>query len=254
MTDTHRPNRLRLFLENDTGTKLHGWRQHGMSWEGRRVDAFINDIGFGLLHVVNQKAVDGHWKDLYDQFVLFESPGAMVICTDEAGRVGLIENFRLVGPRPEALLERCRNPETGMLELKRYVQMARTSEAFGVLVGSLGRMVWECPRGIAPAAGVQDLQGFVRATAAIEAKEEGGFDIVDAEIVGEVNANTTFFPHSQYVVSAKIVARGAQKPEDFESIGKVKLFAPSELRAMIRSRDLFDGLTIASLAIAGVRF
>lgn len=255
MTEPIRLLRQRLFIESDIGTKVHGWRQHGMkNMSGIRIDGFVNDIGFALMHVVNQKQEENAWKDIYDQFTLFESPGATVICTDQTGRVGLVENYRLVGPRPERIIEQCRNPETRSLELKRYVQVVRTSESFAALADSLGRYVWECPRGIAPATGVQDLQGFVRGVAAIEAKEEGGFDIADAEIVGEVNANTTFFAHNQFVVRARIVGSGDNRPEALERIGKVRLFAPSELRAMVASRDLFDGLTLASLAIAGFAF
>jgi hypothetical protein len=211
-------------------------------------------MGFALMHVMMQKHVEGAWKDLYDQFTLFESPGAMVICADEAGRVGLIENFRLVGPRPEQYIELCRNPATKELELKRYVETVRTNEGFSAVVNSLGRFVWECPRGLAPPTGAKDLQAFVRGIAAIEAKEEGGFDIAEAEIIGEVNPNTTFFAHSQYVVRARIISRGANQPEAFEKIGKVKMFTPFQLREMVKKGELFDGLTLASLAISGFAF
>src|SRR5688572_32595821 len=83
MTASHRPLRQRPFIEADIGGKLHGWRQDGLfDREGNRIHGFVNPMGYGLVHVVNQKAADGRWVDQYDQFALFENPGAIVVCTD----------------------------------------------------------------------------------------------------------------------------------------------------------------------------
>jgi 8-oxo-dGTP pyrophosphatase MutT (NUDIX family) len=255
MTAPNRPLRLRLFTEPDVGAKHHGWRQHGMRTpEGARIDGAINDMGFGLMHVVNQKAADGVWKDQYDQYVLFENPGAIVVCTDAAGRVGLVPNFRLVGDRPEDTMLHLRNSKTGAYDYAAYVKTLREKGLFQSVLDTLGQHVWELPRGLAPAGETADLAAFIKKVAAIEAKEEAGLELADIRLRGKVNANTTFFPHAQFVVSATIVGAGASKPEERESIGKLRMFAPEELRRMSDQDELFDGLTLACLAKAGYRF
>ena len=255
MTAPNRPLRLRQFTQDDFGTKLHGWRQHGLKTaDGKPVDAAVNDMGFAAVHVVNQKADGVGWKDQYDQFVLFENPGAIVVCTDAAGRVGLVPNFRLVGDRPSSALERLKNPETGKYDYARYVKTLREQGLFQEVLDTLGEHVWELPRGLAPAAEAADLAAFVRKVAAIEAKEEAGLELADVRLRGKVNANTTFYPHAQFVVSATVVGAGASRPEERESIGKLKMFTPEELRRMADKDELFDGLTLACLAKAGYRF
>ena len=255
MTATTRPLRLRLFTEADIGTKPHGWRQHGMTTrEGARIDGAVNDMGFAMMHVVNQKAADGAWKDQYDQYVLFENPGAIVVCTDAAGRVGLVPNFRLVGDRLDPVLEQLKNPESGKYNFSAYVKTLREKGLFQVALGNLGEHVWELPRGLAPAGEAADLAAFIKKVAAIEAKEEAGLELTDVRLRGKVNANTTFFPHAQFVVSAAVVGVGASKPEERESIGKLRMFAPDELRRMADQDELFDGLTLACLAKVGYRF
>ncbi|HTK60553.1 MAG TPA: hypothetical protein VL283_05130 [Candidatus Baltobacteraceae bacterium] len=253
-----RPMRQRLFIEPDYaadnafGKPLHGWKTKGLiDPVVGQLHGFVNDMGFALMHVVNQKADGDAWKDLYDQFVLFENPGAIVVCTDDAGRVGLVQNFRLVGDRLDAFLK---DPETGAYDSAAYVRMLRDKRRFAAAVEALGAYVWELPRGLAPAGLSSDVAGFIKKVAQIEAKEEGGFDIIDAELCGKVNANTTFFPHAQHVVRGTIVARGANRPEELETIGKVKMFTPEDLRRMADEDELFDGLTLASLAKAAYHF
>lgn len=255
MTASNRPLRQRAFTEVDIGTKLQGWRQEGLNGkDGSRIHGYVNPMGYGLVHVVNQKVADGKLSDLYDQFVLLENPGAMVVCTDTDGRVGLVPNFRLVGDRPREILERLKNPETGAYDYAAYVRTVRDKKLVEDLLSTLGEHVWELPRGLAPVGEAADIAAFVRKVAAIEAKEEAGFDVTDVRLRGKVNANTTFFPHAQFVVSATIVGVGASKPEELESIGKVKMFTPAQLRAMADDDELFDGLTLACLAKVGYRF
>jgi len=254
MTASHRPLRQRPFIEADIGGKLHGWRQDGLfDREGNRIHGFVNPMGYGLVHVVNQKAADGRWVDQYDQFALFENPGAIVVCTDAAGRVGLVPNFRLVGDRQPEILERLK-VSGGTYDYAAYVRTLREKNLFQDALAGLGEHVWELPRGLAPAGEAEDIEAFVRKVAAIEAKEEAGFDVADVRLRGKVNANTTFFPHAQFVVSATIVGVGDSKPEELESIGKVKMFTPDRLRAMADEDELFDGLTLACLAKVGYRF
>lgn len=258
---SQRPMRQRLFTEADYaadnafGKPLNGWKTKGLEdSQVGRLHGFVNDMGFALMHVVNQKAAGDGWQDLYDQFVLFENPGAIVVCTDGDGRVGLIQNYRLVGDRLQAVMDRLKNPETGKYDFSAYAKTLRDKQLFARALDGLGEMVWELPRGLAPASEAADVASFIRNVAKIEAKEEGGFDIAGARIRGKVNANTTFFPHAQYVAEGTIVARGANRPEELEMIGKVKMFTPEELRRMSDADELYDGLTLASLAKVGYNF
>jgi len=259
---SQRPNRLRPFIETDYGATsaygkpLNGWRQNGVTDpELGQLHGFVNDMGFALIHVVNQASDGaGRWKNLYDQFVLFESPGAIVVCTDGEGRVGLIQNYRLVGDRLQEVIEFLKNPETGKYDFSGYAKTLRDKQLFAQALDGLGEMVWELPRGLAPAGETSDIAAFIRKVAAIEAKEEGGFDIADVSQRGKINANTTFFPHAQFVVSGTIVGRGANRPEELETIGKVKMFAPDELRRMTDADEFYDGLSLGCLAKVGYRF
>jgi hypothetical protein len=253
--------RQRPFTESDYGADnafgkpLNGWKTKGLEDpKAGRLHGFVNDMGFALMHVVNQKAAGDGWQDLYDQFVLFENPGAIVVCTDGEDRVGLIQNYRLVGDRLQSVMERLKNPDTGKYDFSAYAKTLRDKQLFAHALDGLGENVWELPRGLAPAGETADIAAFIRKVAAIEAKEEGGFDIADARIRGKVNANTTFFPHPQYVAEGKIVARGANRPEELEMIGKVKMFTPEELRRMSDADELYDGLTLACLAKVGYDF
>ena len=262
MTATQqRPLRQRPFVGTDYGAMnafgkpLVGWKRNGIEDPGPvQLDGFVNEMGFALMHVVNQKAAGDTWQDLYDQFVLFENPGAIVVCTDGDGRVGLIQNFRLVGDRLQEVMERLRNPATGQIDFSGYVKTLRDKQMFGQALAALGEYVWELPRGLAPAGEAADIAAFIKKVAAIEAKEEGGFDIAEACLRGKVNANTTFFPHAQYVAEGTIVARGANRPEDLEQIGKVKMFTPERLRQMADTDAFYDGLSLACLAKVGYRF
>lgn len=256
-----RPLRQRPFISGDYGSMnafgkpLVGWKRDGLEEPGGiKLDGFVNDLGFALMHVVNQKAVGRAWQDLYDQFVLFENPGAIVVCTDGDGRVGLIQNFRLVGDRLQEVMERLKNPSTGLIDFSGYVKTLRDKKMFGQALAALGEYVWELPRGLAPAGEAADIAAFIRKVAAIEAKEEGGFDIADVKLRGKVNANTTFFPHAQYVAEGRIVARGANRPEELERIGKVKMFTPERLRQMADADVFYDGLSLACLAKVGYAF
>ncbi|GEM_PF-259319 len=255
-----KPARARLFAEADrvavkaNGEPLCGWKQDATDPRIGRVDGYVNPAGWALVHTVNQKAAGDQWQDLYDQFLLFENPGAVVVCTDDAYRVGLVQNFRLVGPRLEEALGAVRQDGTGTRDFSAYVRSLRDGQLFGRALDDLGQTVWELPRGLAPAGLADNVEAFVRKVAAIEAREEGGFEIASARVCGTVNANTTFFAHSQYVVRGRIVSTGAQRPEDLEVIGKVRLFTPSELRRMADADELFDGLTLACLAKVGYHF
>ena len=225
----------RLLAESDLATSVVGWKP-GTQGAG----SLVNSKGWALLRVVVQKAIDGRLKDLYDQPLIVENAGSIVVCT-AGDKVGLVQNYRLTGTR---LLE------AGAEYVKRLNQEERWDE----LLATLGQWQWELPRGLSQISKETNLYQFVIETAKAEALEESGFSVANARVVGMVNANTTFFAHSQYVVAADIVSAGKNKPESLEMLGGTQMFSACELRRMADASLLQDGLTFASLALAGFHF
>lgn len=224
--------------QNSWGHPVVGWVKNS---DG--VGGLHNPRGFAMLRIVLQKLVDDVMRPLYDQPVIIENAGSIVI-PQLGERVGLVRNFRMVGER---LL-----PEAGV----NYIKDLQKQKLWGMLIESLGAWRWECPRGLIPP-DVQQTSGdslvdFVVRTAKLEALEEAGFRIEEARIVGRVNTNPTFFPHSQYVVHARIASIGDASPENLEIIGERKLFTMQELRELNSSGEFDDGLTLAALALCGL--
>ncbi|MBI2099395.1 hypothetical protein HYT45_03230 [Candidatus Uhrbacteria bacterium] len=226
---------VRLLTESDLVTSVVGWKP-GTQGAG----SLVNSKGWALLRVVVQKVIDGRLKDLYDQPLIVENAGSMVVC--KAGdKVGLVQNYRFTAKR---LLE------AGADYVKRLNEEGRWDE----LLEKLGEWQWELPRGLSQVSTETNLEKFVLETAKAEALEESGFSVANARVVGMVNANTTFFAHSQYVVAADIVGRGESRPEALEILGKTRMFSARELRFLVDYHALQDGLTFASLALAGFHF
>lgn len=227
---------VRLLVNEDHGTSLIGWQPASVGLGG-----LVNKKGWAMLRVVVQKVVEGRLRDLYDQPVLVESPGAVVVCR-VGDRIGLAQNFRFVGER---ILQAGAD----------YVRRLDDERRWEDLLSTLGSWRWELPQGLAPPDNNEnDLEKFILKTAQAEALEEAGFTVASSRIVGRVNTNPTFFAHSQYVVLGDIVAQSDQRPEDLEIIGKVRLFSPQEIRKLVDSGELDNGLTLAALAVAGVHF
>ena len=182
-------------------------------------------------------------QDLYDQPLIVENPGSIVIATHEE-KVGLIQNFRFVGDR---IL-----PDAG----NEYIKMLQKEKLWGKLIGSLGHWTWEAPRGLTPPKTDQDsdltFNNFVLKTAKLEALEEAGLEIKNARLAGMVNINSTFFAHPQYVVRAEIESIGKNKNEDLEMIGALRLFTRQQLRELNDNGDFDDGMTLAGLALSGI--
>ncbi len=226
---------VRQLTEADLDTKLAGWKPASTGAGG-----LVNPMGFAALRVIVRKAVEGNLKDLYDQPIIVENAGAIVVC--QAGdRVGLVKNFRFVGERL-------------MAAGKDYVRRLDSERRWGELLTTLGHWQWELPRGISQVESETDLEKFVVATAKAEALEETGYRIANARICGRLNTNPTFFAHSQYVVKGEVVSVGEQRPEETEMIGATKLFSAEEIRAMADCGEIQDGMTLAGLALAGFRF
>lgn len=220
---------------NRFGKPVVGWRSTSQG-----VGGLYNPLGFGLLRgVVWMRDDSGEQSPLYDQPVIVENAGAIVIA-QSGDRIGLIQNYRMVGERilPDAASQ--------------YVQRLNDEYRWDELMDSLGKWMWEAPRGLLPGDSASDLETFILKTAKMEALDEGGLTLDDVRIVGRVNVNSTFFPHAQWVVSGRITATGQSNPEDTEMIGATKLFTRQELRELNNRGEFDDGLTLAAMALCGL--
>ncbi|MFA5324027.1 MAG: hypothetical protein WC373_15245 [Smithella sp.] len=218
----------------------NSWGQPVVGWvpNSQGIGGLHNPRGYGLVRVVLQKLVDGAMQFLYDQPIIVENAGSIVLA-QLGDRVGLVQNFRMVGDR---LL-----PDAGA----EYIKRLQEERLWSKLLETLGRWHWEAPRGLAPSSkrDDEDFESFVLRTAKLEALEEAGLGIEKARIVGRVNANPTFFPHAQYVVHAQIASVGDAVPENLEIIGNMHLFTRQELRRLNDAGEFDDGLTLAALAL-----
>lgn len=203
--------------------------------------SLVNLRGYAMLRIVLWKIQDGEKIFLYDQPIIAENPGAVVVIQDDLGRVAMVQNYRMVGPRLAGL------ENTGPEYIRRLEQEGLWEE----LVESLGQWKWESPRGLSSALG-QDLNEQVLNTAYAEALEEAGLRLRDAQIKGPVNANSTFFPHAQYVVWGRLESVSQAQPENLEVIGPMKFFTLEQLAEMNRAGNFDDGMTLAAMAICGL--
>ncbi|MCR4279037.1 MAG: hypothetical protein NUV81_04040 [bacterium] len=224
-------------MQNPWGKPVVGWLPTAGP-DG--IGSLHNPMGFACLRVMNVKnAEDGSSQALYDQTLIIENPGAIVIATTEDRRIGLVQNFRM-------------NGERFFSAGSDYVRQLHADNRWSELLETLGGWSWEAPRGLTTDPYEEDLERFVLKTAKAEALEEGGFIIGNTRIVGQVNANTTFFAHPQWVVHATIIAKEKAQPEDLEMIGKAKLFTVEELRKLAKDGKFTDGLTLAGMALCGI--
>lgn len=220
------------------------WNNPVVGWlkTSQGVGGLVNRRGFAMLRVVLEKLMEGKMESLYDQPFIIENPGAIIIVTTPDGKIGLLQNFRMIGER---LL-----PEAGA----NYISRLDDEKLWEDLLGSLGQWSWEAPRGLIPAENDDDVDfnEFVIKSAQLEALEEAGFTVEKAKIAGKININTTFFAHPQYVVSAQIKSVGESKPENLEILGKVEFFTTEELKKLNEEGVFVDGLTLSALALCGI--
>lgn len=229
-----------LDCTNIRGSPLVGWTPAKQGLGG-----LVNPAGWAMLRVVLWKwaeaGADGQrvkaW--LYDQVMLVENPGAVVVC-HLGDRVGLVQNWRMVG-------ERVLDMDAGS-----YIRVLDDHHRWKAFIASLGQNTWECPKGLAPAnVSASTLEAYVIKTAKLEAGEEAGYTIENVTIASRVNANPTFFAHSQHVVKAKVRTVGGGRPEDLEMIGSSHLFTPKEVRRLANNSELVDGMSMAALWLCG---
>ena len=222
-------------MENPWGEPVVGWVENSQG-----IGGLHNPRGYAMLRIVLQKLVDGVRRPLYDQPVIVENPGSVVIIELD-GKVGLVQNFRMVSER---IL-----PDTGAS----YIKLLQKKKLWGKLIDSLGRWCWEAPKGLVPPKKEgESLIDFIIRNAKIEALEEAGFEIKDARIIGRVNVSPTFTPHSQFVVHANLKSTHRAQPESLEIIGKRQFFTMEELRKLNDMGEFDDGLTLAGLALCGM--
>lgn len=209
------------------------------------IGSLQNPRGYAMLRVVLRKLVDGVMRAIYDQPLIVENPGSIIIAQFE-DKIGLIESQRMVGERifPQAGAD--------------YISLLEKNQSWEKLVASLGRKTLEAPRGLIPpgeeqdSAGGETLEAFIVKTAKLEALQEAGFQLTNVRLMGKVNMNTTFFAHAQYVVYARIEAMVESTPEDLEIIMGRKLYSLEELRELNEKGDFDDGLTLSALALCGL--
>ncbi len=232
-------------LEESHLSAMNQWGHPVVGWipNSQGLGGLHNPRGYGLVRIVLNKLTEGILRPLYDQPILVENAGSIVIA-QLGDKVGLIQNFRMTGDRilPVAGAD--------------YIRELQKQNLWSILISSLGQWQWECPRGLIPPSadntGNESLEDFALRTAKMEAAEEAGYEITEARVVGEVNTNPTFFAHSASVVHAKIASIGDADHEDLEMIGDSRLFTMGELRDLCNAGEFKDGLTLSALALCGL--
>ncbi len=230
---------MELLREEHFG-QINPWGQPVVGWNpiSEGFGGIFNPRGWAFLRVVLWKMLKGEKVSLYDQPVIVENPGAIVI-VEYNGRIGLVQIFRMVGDRvlPKAAGD--------------YISQLNEKKLWSQLLENLGRWTWEAPRGLIVDTAVEDLEPFVLKTAKMEAAQEAGFQISEMRIAGMINVNSTFFVHPQYVVYGKLQRHGRADQENLEIIGNSRFFTMKELREMNSAGQFDDGLTLAALALCG---
>lgn len=210
-----------------------------IGWE--KVDgaarSFANLKGWACVWGVLWKVVGEVKKLLYEQPMLFENPGAIVLLK-KGEKFGLVQNYRMVG-------ERLSVPKKWD---KGYIAYLTTNKLWEKLFHTLGKWTWEAPMGLQKDFDeTKGLEAIVRDIAEKEALEEAGCKIGDIEILGQIVDKPTFVAHGQYCVVGNVVEESEQKAEDLEIIGKIHFFSMSEIIELWRKGDFVDGRTMSAL-------
>lgn len=238
---------VRLLTEDDRQEgRKNAFDKPLIGWQpAKNALGLVNPRAFACLWVVVQKLVGSRLGDLYEQPMLFENPGSIVVCRT-GSRVALVKSWRNVGERL--------NPKD-----PNYVGNVDAEGMWGQVTNGLGMWRWELPRGIPPVDTDVSIESIAIKAAKLEALEEAGCKLTKARVAGRLNTNPTFFAHAQYVVDAKIESRGEQNPEELENIGATRLFTAAEIRQLANGGEIDgvgfdDGMTLGALALAGFHF
>lgn len=211
-----------------------------------------NPKGWALLWIAFQKEVTtAGVKKLvgYEQPVIVEAPGALVVIRDDKGRVGFVEQHRAHRPR----LEQAMSGRDGL----GYIKLLIEEVLWGSLMqSSPGSVLLELPAGlidpadIAPGRGYEDL---VRRIGEREAAQETGFRVrVTHVFTDAVNPNPVFFLHPQNVVVGKLEAIGDASPDPEEAIRGRCWLTPEEIKRAIHEKRIMDSRAIHALHLAEV--
>lgn len=209
-------------------------------------------------------AVTPPGKSTYDrpQFVI--DPSVLVVIRDSEGRIGFIETMRTHRPRLSNFLR----PIEGLGYVARLIKEKGLRE----LLHGTPKLSIELPAGNVDTA---DFEGFVavvnigddleqvheerylyalKNAAKREAAQETGLEVEVVDVqVDALNPNTAWFMHADSVAVTRYVKAGDQKLDPTEMPKKLRWYSVKEIRKLIRERRIFDGRTIAALALVGVR-
>lgn len=178
-------------------------------------------IGMSVLHVTWLNDEDAV---MYDQLLVCERGGGVFIPIDAANRqIGLVKAWRPVTTSQERWMATWPDIDPTIL----------------------GRASYELPRGMASVSDASGDEAAVR-----EAEEETGSAVVSSSNLCFVNSNTAINPHMTAVTYGQIDIRkrGKYAADPNEQIlGKLTFFDRDGLNELIRSGDLFCGLTLAAL-------
>lgn len=186
----------------------------------------------------------------YEQPVLVEAPGAMVVVRDQQGRIAFVDQHRAHRPRlAEALSGR---------EGLGYVALLTIDMLWGKLMSEhRGTLSRELPGGLVDGKDLKlglDYEELIRRIAKREASEESGLRIKVVNVfLDAMNANSVFFLHGQSVVVAELESIGKATPDPEEAIKNRCWRTPEEIREDIRTRVILDSRVIHALVLAGVQ-
>ncbi|MFH1404759.1 MAG: NUDIX domain-containing protein [Patescibacteria group bacterium] len=225
-------------MKDPRGRDLIRWKR----LKGFLKAGLVNTDGWAAIHVVHWRTGEsGERIYLYDQMMLVLAPSVFVVCETQHGRIGVVEVFRMTNSRSW--------PETGSDYLKHLEQ----GNLWEKMVGSLGQMRWQIPRGMCRIKPGENLEQAVLRSAIEEAEQEGGFRVVKATYVGDMNADDAFFVHPQFVVHLLVETQtDEQRPDLFEEIGRTRFVSPEELQQMYADGLCNDGPSMASLLVCGI--
>ncbi len=157
---------------------------------------------------------------LYDQPLWAEPPGAIIVATDEQGRIGFVQNYRVVVRDTDVALT---NPP---VDFETY-----------------GRMSLELPRGFAE-------PGEVPIDAAKrEAEEELGIEAGEPVLIGWHNSNTTYYASSipVFLLSVRRHVPSTAPADRNERIEAICFLTVAEAMARVRQGEVLCGMTKSAL-------
>lgn len=167
-------------------------------------------------------------KPLYDFVLRAERGGGIFVPVDEWGRIGLQEMWR---------------PQ--VRDQERY------AEAFPAFnPGMLGRVSYEVPRGFGEA-------GETVSDAAVrEAQEETHGRVSEVHGLGPICDNTALSPHLADAVWGRLdlPADGWSSDSKEGIVGRIRFFTREELAVLQSEGKLYDGFTLAALALLWIRY